>query len=147
MGYCGWNGHFLFSLYFTPIVTPGTHLLPGGQTGNLERGTSLSWTDNLHHGRNVCKHHIDSLVYCHKHIFSHLKLIAISWMKIMQMCWLSFSKALDEEYLKVDAQFGGVDQRKIFTYAEKVWGIFHVSLFEAVGVTQYSQRFILLKKT
>ena len=29
-------------------------------------------------------------------------------------------QALDEEYLKVDAQFGGVDQRKIFMYAEKV---------------------------
>lgn len=28
-------------------------------------------------------------------------------------------QALDEEYLKVDAQFGGTDQRKIFTYAEK----------------------------
>ncbi|KRH92564.1 Tyrosyl-tRNA synthetase, cytoplasmic [Pseudoloma neurophilia] len=28
-------------------------------------------------------------------------------------------QALDEEYLKVDAQFGGVDQRKIFTYAMK----------------------------
>ncbi|MEQ2193430.1 hypothetical protein XENOCAPTIV_026230 [Xenoophorus captivus] len=27
--------------------------------------------------------------------------------------------ALDEEYLQVDAQFGGVDQRKIFTLAEK----------------------------
>ncbi|KAJ1999430.1 Tyrosine--tRNA ligase cytoplasmic [Coemansia thaxteri] len=27
-------------------------------------------------------------------------------------------QALDEEYLKVDAQFGGVDQRKIFTLAE-----------------------------
>ena len=26
-------------------------------------------------------------------------------------------QALDEEYLGVDAQFGGVDQRKIFTYA------------------------------
>jgi tyrosyl-tRNA synthetase len=24
-------------------------------------------------------------------------------------------QALDEEYLKVDAQFGGTDQRKIFT--------------------------------
>lgn len=30
------------------------------------------------------------------------------------------AQALDEEYLKVDAQFGGVDQRKIFTLAEKV---------------------------
>lgn len=29
-------------------------------------------------------------------------------------------QALDEEYLKVDAQFGGTDQRKIFTYAEKL---------------------------
>lgn len=29
-------------------------------------------------------------------------------------------QALDEEYLQVDAQFGGVDQRKIFTFAEKV---------------------------
>ena len=29
-------------------------------------------------------------------------------------------KALDEEYLKVDAQFGGVDQRKIFMFAEEV---------------------------
>jgi tyrosyl-tRNA synthetase len=28
-------------------------------------------------------------------------------------------QALDEEYLKVDAQFGGVDQRKIFVYAEE----------------------------
>lgn len=28
-------------------------------------------------------------------------------------------QALDEEYLKCDAQFGGVDQRKIFTFAEK----------------------------
>lgn len=28
-------------------------------------------------------------------------------------------QALDEEYLEVDAQFGGVDQRKIFTFAEK----------------------------
>ncbi|KAK6622937.1 Tyrosine--tRNA ligase, cytoplasmic [Polyplax serrata] len=28
-------------------------------------------------------------------------------------------QALDEEYLKIDAQFGGVDQRKIFTLAEK----------------------------
>jgi tyrosyl-tRNA synthetase len=28
-------------------------------------------------------------------------------------------QALDEEYLKVDAQFGGVDQRKIFTFAEE----------------------------
>ena len=33
---------------------------------------------------------------------------------------LSMSQALDEEYLKVDAQFGGVDQRKIFMFAEKV---------------------------
>jgi tyrosyl-tRNA synthetase len=29
-------------------------------------------------------------------------------------------QALDEEHLGVDAQFGGVDQRKIFTFAEKV---------------------------
>jgi len=28
-------------------------------------------------------------------------------------------QALDEEYLGVDIQFGGVDQRKIFTFAEK----------------------------
>jgi len=28
-------------------------------------------------------------------------------------------QALDEEYLGVDAQFGGIDQRKIFIYAEK----------------------------
>ena len=39
--------------------------------------------------------------------FFHLKLFA------------SGLQALDEEYLKVDAQFGGVDQRKIFTLAEK----------------------------
>ncbi|KAJ9584408.1 hypothetical protein L9F63_021246, partial [Diploptera punctata] len=28
-------------------------------------------------------------------------------------------QSLDEEYLHIDAQFGGVDQRKIFTFAEK----------------------------
>ena len=33
-------------------------------------------------------------------------------------------QALDEEDLKVDAQFGGVDQRKIFTFAEKVSVLF-----------------------
>ena len=31
-------------------------------------------------------------------------------------------QALDEKYLEVDAQFGGIDQRKIFTLAEKVRG-------------------------
>lgn len=31
-------------------------------------------------------------------------------------------QALDEEYLRVDAQFGGVDQRKIFVMAERVCG-------------------------
>ena len=33
-------------------------------------------------------------------------------------------QALDEQYLGVDAQFGGEDQRKIFTLAEKVSRIF-----------------------
>ncbi len=28
-------------------------------------------------------------------------------------------QALDEEYLDVDIQFGGTDQRKIFTFAEE----------------------------
>lgn len=32
---------------------------------------------------------------------------------------ISPPKVLDEEHLKVDAQFGGIDQRKIFTFAEK----------------------------
>ena len=36
------------------------------------------------------------------------------------MCICVYVKALDEEHLKVDAQFGGVDQRKIFVFAEKV---------------------------
>lgn len=34
------------------------------------------------------------------------------------ICFLGL-QALDEEYLKIDAQFGGIDQRKIFTFAEK----------------------------
>jgi tyrosyl-tRNA synthetase len=38
-------------------------------------------------------------------------------------------QALDEEYLKVDAQFGGVDQRKIFTFAEKVSFAFNATLY------------------
>lgn len=41
-------------------------------------------------------------------------------------CLLS-EQALDEEFLKVDAQFGGVDQRKIFTLAEKVKSVFKLS--------------------
>lgn len=41
-------------------------------------------------------------------------------------------QALDEEYLKVDAQFGGVDQRKIFTLAEKVKSIFKLSFLKRV---------------
>lgn len=39
-------------------------------------------------------------------------------MKNILMIYLGL-QALDEEYLKVDAQFGGIDQRKIFTFAEK----------------------------
>ena len=41
-------------------------------------------------------------------------------------CTVSVSQALDEEYLKVDAQFGGVDQRKIFTFAEKVCHLYFI---------------------
>lgn len=41
------------------------------------------------------------------------------------ICVIS-SQALDEQYLGVDAQFGGVDQRKIFTFAEKVCFSFDV---------------------
>ena len=33
-------------------------------------------------------------------------------------------QVLDEKYLGVDAQFGGVDQRKIFTLSEKVFLFF-----------------------
>lgn len=39
-------------------------------------------------------------------------------------------QALDEEFLKVDAQFGGVDQRKIFTLAEKVKSVFPAFISE-----------------
>lgn len=50
----------------------------------------------------------------------------------MFMCFLP--QALDEEYLKVDAQFGGVDQRKIFTFAEKVSVLFLIFFsFELQG--------------
>jgi len=37
----------------------------------------------------------------------------------IDLIFITGLQALDEEYLKVDAQFGGVDQRKIFTYADK----------------------------
>ena len=30
-------------------------------------------------------------------------------------------QALDEHYLNCDAQFGGIDQRKIFMFAEEVY--------------------------
>jgi len=42
---------------------------------------------------------------------THVILMIIYFNKGLQL--------LDEEYLKCDAQFGGVDQRKIFTFAEK----------------------------
>ena len=48
---------------------------------------------------------LSSLFFCTLHFLNNFKYIL---------------QALDEEYLKVDAQFGGVDQRKIFTFAEKV---------------------------
>ena len=38
-------------------------------------------------------------------------------------------QAIDEEYLGVDAQFGGLDQRKIFTFAEKVYDITTMTIF------------------
>jgi hypothetical protein len=54
---------------------------------------------------------------------SSIRLIVSNITGLFFVCNLEFtfsSQALDEEYLKVDAQFGGVDQRKIFTFAEKV---------------------------
>lgn len=56
-------------------------------------------------------------------------------------------QALDEEYLKVDAQFGGVDQRKIFTFAEKVVDSVWVQTSEQVHHSSHlicSQNFHLL---
>ncbi|KAK1340250.1 hypothetical protein QTO34_018816 [Cnephaeus nilssonii] len=44
--------------------------------------------------------------------------LSLSLIKLMHLLFLH-NAALDEEYLKVDAQFGGIDQRKIFTFAEK----------------------------
>ena len=45
---------------------------------------------------------------------------SVKWLVIAIYFW----QAIDEEYLKVDAQFGGLDQRKIFTFAEKVRNCF-----------------------
>lgn len=59
-------------------------------------------------------------------------------------CFMNFlfcvlcRQALDEEFLKVDAQFGGVDQRKIFTLAEKVKSVFKLSFLNThLRVGQY----------
>ena len=41
------------------------------------------------------------------------------WFDIELFVIFTVLQALDEEYLKCDAQFGGVDQKKIFTFAEK----------------------------
>jgi len=38
---------------------------------------------------------------------------------VMSLMLYPLLQALDEQYLDVDAQFGGVDQRKIFTFAEE----------------------------
>lgn len=52
-------------------------------------------------------------------IFCYSKLLSCS-IKVLNVDYIFIPfQALDEEYLKVDAQFGGVDQRKIFTFAEK----------------------------
>ena len=52
-------------------------------------------------------------------------------------------QALDEEYLKVDAQFGGVDQRKIFTFAEKYLPQLgyekRVHFMNPMGMSQFDQ--------
>lgn len=40
-------------------------------------------------------------------------------MFLMQLKTCLCFQALDEEFLHVDAQFGGVDQRKIFVFAEE----------------------------
>ncbi|KAH0503106.1 Tyrosine--tRNA ligase, cytoplasmic [Microtus ochrogaster] len=45
------------------------------------------------------------------------KSVGDKYSRCLHLCFSP--QALDEEYLKVDAQFGGVDQRKIFTFAEK----------------------------
>ena len=56
-----------------------------------------------------------------------------SYSLLLAIRLISCSQALDEEYLKVDAQFGGEDQRKIFTFAEKVrkkiWAVCDFGIF------------------
>ena len=56
-------------------------------------------------------------------------------------------QALDEEYLKVDAQFGGVDQRKIFTLAEKVHSLLYPPTFHTVLSLLCSCSIVLLVYT
>ena len=48
-----------------------------------------------------------------RNICNDFFLLIINFSKIIHI------QALDEEYLKVDVQFGGVDQRKIFMYARE----------------------------
>lgn len=64
------------------------------------------------------------------------------FLNVTFLLYLLCDQALDEEYLKVDAQFGGVDQRKIFTLAEKVKSIFKLSFLKThLRVRQYFHRY------
>ena len=48
-------------------------------------------------------------------------------------------QALDEQHLAVDAQFGGVDQRKIFVFAEKV----STPLLQFIPTSHHACRLVL----
>jgi tyrosyl-tRNA synthetase len=41
------------------------------------------------------------------------------WLNIELFFILTVLRAIDEEYLECDAQFGAVDQKKIFAFAKK----------------------------
>ena len=59
------------------------------------------------------------------------------WRCVSVSVVVSSLQALDEQYLGVDAQFGGEDQRKIFTLAEKVLYCIEVSVFCTTEVQHF----------
>ena len=79
---------------------------------------------------NIVKYCLNIVQYC-------LNIVNI------ENCSSCFIKALDEEFLKVDAQFGGVDQRKIFTFAEKVI-VISINYLSLICNLQLSRKIIYL---
>ena len=80
------------------------------------RGTEFQLDENY----TACVYRIIAMTTAHDAVKAGCDVVKQTSDPLISAMIYPLLQALDEEFLNVDAQFGGVDQRKIFVYAEQV---------------------------